>query len=83
MSFLEYYNTFGKYTMYKREKQDLVLSVKLQLKYNGFKSEKNLVQKNLGPKKIGSVKGEILLIWTNVARTYVALTNVTITVSIC
>ena len=51
--------------------------------YKEFKSEKNLVQKNLGPKKIGSVKGEILLIWTNVARTYVALSNVTITVGIC
>ena len=36
--------------------------------------------KKLGPKslvKVGSVTVEILLIWTNVARTYVAWTNVT------
>ena len=33
--------------------------------------------------KIGSVTVEILLIWTNVPRTYVALSNVTITVGIC
>ena len=33
--------------------------------------------------KIGSVTAEILLKWTNVARTYVAWTNVTLTVGIC
>ena len=33
--------------------------------------------------KIGPVTAEILPIWTNVARIYVALTNVTITVGIC
>ena len=35
----------------------------------------------LVPKKL--VIDEILLIWTNVARTHVAWTNVTITVGIC
>ena len=58
--------------------------------------QKSLVQKECGlqklrpPKivskylvKIGSVTVEILLIWTNVPRTYVALSNVTITVGIC
>ena len=48
--------------------------------------EKKLrAQKNLGPKRlvtIGSVTAEILLIWTNVARTNVAWTNVTVTVGI-
>ena len=42
--------------------------------------------KNLGPislVKIGSVTAEILLIQTNVAWTYVAWTNVTMTVGIC
>ena len=33
--------------------------------------------------KIGPVTAEILLIWTNVARTNVAWTNVTVTVYIC
>ena len=81
-----------------RQKQDLVLSVKLQLKYNLRFSlvQKSLVQKECGlqklrsPKivskylvKIGSVTVEILLICTNVPRTYVALSNVTITVGIC
>ena len=33
--------------------------------------------------KIGSVIGKIFLIWTNVARTYDAWTNVTVTVGIC
>ena len=32
--------------------------------------------------KIGSVTAEIILIWTNVARTNVVLTNVTMTVGI-
>ena len=59
-------------------------------------SKKMLVQKNVGlkifhrPKKlgpkslvnIGSVTGEIFLIWTNIARTNVAWTNVTATVGI-
>ena len=41
---------------------------------------------NSAPKslvKIGSVTAEIFLIWTIVARTNVALTNVTVTVGIC
>ena len=41
--------------------------------------------KKLGKKslvKIGSVTAEIFLIWTNVARTNVAWTNVTVTVEI-
>ena len=33
--------------------------------------------------KIGSVTAEIFLIWTNVTRTKVAWTNVTMTVEIC
>ena len=33
--------------------------------------------------KIGSVTVEIFLIWTNVARTNVAWTNVTVSVGIC
>ena len=33
--------------------------------------------------QIGSVTAEILLIWTNIARTNVAFTNVTVTVGIC
>ena len=40
----------------------------------------------LGPKLwviIGSVTAEIFLIWTNVARTNVAWTNVTVPVGIC
>ena len=43
-------------------------------------STKIKAPKKLGPKnlvEIGSVLVEILLIWTNVARTYVAWTNVT------
>ena len=42
--------------------------------------------KKLGPKLwiiIGSVTAEIFLIWTNVARTNIAWTNVTVTVGIC
>ena len=42
--------------------------------------------KNLGPKslvKIGSVRSEILLIWTNVPRRNVAWTNVMVTAKIC
>ena len=42
-----------------------------------------MTPKNLGPKslvKIGPVTAEILLIWTNIIRAYVARTNVTITV---
>ena len=42
--------------------------------------------KKLGPKslvKIGSVKSEILLIWTNVPRRNVAWTNVMVTAKIC
>ena len=53
--------------------------------YKRFLGPKKGPQK-LGPKslvKIGSVTADIFLIWTNVARTYVALTNVTITVGIC
>ena len=50
-----------------------------------------LVQKiksteKLDPKtlvKIGSVTAEIMLIWTNVAKTYVTWTNVTVTFDIC
>ena len=52
---------------------------------------KLLVHKNWGPQKlgpkslfiIGSVRPEILLIWTNVTRTNVAWTNVTMTLDIC
>ena len=33
--------------------------------------------------KIGSVTAEIFLIWTNVARTNFALTNITVTVGLC
>ena len=46
---------------------------------------KNYDPKKLGPKclvKIGPVTAEILLIWTNVARAYVAWTKVTMTVGI-
>ena len=42
--------------------------------------------KKLGPKslvKIGSVRSEILLIWTNVPRRNVAWTNVMVTAKIC
>ena len=42
--------------------------------------------KKLGPKsfvKVGSVTAEILLIWTNVARTYVSWTNVTKIAGFC
>ena len=49
-------------------------------------SKKIKACKKLGAKslvKIGSVKAEIFLIWTNVARTNVAWTNVTVTVGIC
>ena len=44
-----------------------------------------MTPKILGPTslvKIGPVTAEILLIWTNVTRAYVAGTNVTITVGI-
>ena len=43
-------------------------------------SKKKFVPKSLV--KIGSVTAEIFLIWTNVARTDVAWTNVTVTVGI-
>ena len=43
---------------------------------NKKKTHKSLV-------KNWSVAAEILLIWTNVAMTYVACTNVTVTVGIC
>ena len=36
-----------------------------------------------GLKKIGSVTAEILVIWTNGAKTYVAWTNVPMKVGIC
>ena len=45
-----------------------------------------MAPKIIGPKKlikIGSVAAEISLIWTNLARTNVAWTNLTVTVSIC
>ena len=48
--------------------------------------QKVKVPKKLGPKslfKIGSVTAKIFLIWTNVSRTNVAWTNVTVTVGIC
>jgi len=51
-----------------------------------FCPKKSWAEKTLGLKllvKIGSAIAEILLIWTNVARTNVAWTNVTITVEIC
>ena len=52
--------------------------------YKRVLGPKKLGQKNLGPKnclvKIGPVTAEILQIWTNVARTNVAWTNVTETV---
>ena len=44
------------------------------------------IQKYLGKKslvKMRSVTAEIMLIWTNVARTYVVLKSVAITVGIC
>ena len=50
-----------------------------------FGKKKLRAPKIFGPKslvKIGSVIGEIFLIWTNVARTYDAWTNVTVTVGI-
>ena len=50
-----------------------------------FWSTKIMTPKKLGPKslvKIGPVTAEILLIWTNVTRAYVARKNVTITVDI-
>ena len=48
-------------------------------------SRKIKTPKKLGPKnlvKIGPETAEILLIWTNVTRAYIAWTNVTITVGI-
>ena len=57
--------------------------IKVQKK---FWSSKILITKNLYPKsfvKIRSVTAEIFLIWTNVARTNVAWTNVTTIVEIC
>ena len=54
----------------------------LCLKNVGF--ETNFASNEIaGPKslvKIGAVTGEKLMIWTNVARAYVAWTNVTVTV---
>ena len=44
---------------------------------------KGLVVVNKSFIKIGSVTAEIFLIWTNVARTNVTWTNVTLTVGIC
>ena len=49
-------------------------------------STKIKAPKKLGPKSLVSIESvtvEIFLIWTNVARTYVAWTNVTIAVGIC
>ena len=63
-----------------------------------FFGQKNLDQKTLGSKKfrstnsrppknylveIGSVTAKIFLIWTNITRTNVAWTNVTVAVGIC
>ena len=48
--------------------------------------KKSKPAKKLGPKnwvKIGSVTAEIFLIWTNVARTNVAWSNVTAIIEIC
>ena len=52
--------------------------------------KRSFVQKNIGPQRlrppqnwVPKVTAETLLIWTNVARTYVAQTNVTMTVGIC
>ena len=53
--------------------------------------KKNLVKKIKDPKKwgtkslvkIGSVIAELFLIWTKVAKTNVAWTNVTVTVRMC
>ena len=50
-----------------------------------FWSTKIMTQHKFGPKsfvKIGPVTAEILLIWTNLIRAYVAWTNVAITVGI-
>ena len=50
-----------------------------------FWPRKIMAPKKLGPKclvKIGPLTAEILLIWTNVARAYVACVNVTMTVGI-
>ena len=51
-----------------------------------FWSSKNKGPKKYGTKslvKIGSVIAEFFLIWTNVVKTNVAWTNVTVTVRIC
>ena len=64
------------------------------IKSNGPKNfwvKKIFGSKKFWPPKFGSkslvkrrsVTAEIMLIWTNVARTYVALANVAITVGIC
>ena len=53
---------------------------------NMLVQKKKKGQKILGPQKlikIGSVAAEIFLIWTNVARTNVAWTNVIVSVEIC
>ena len=67
------------------------MGVKEVLPKKNFGTQKLRPRKKLGPKslvKIGSVRTEIFLIWTNVARTNVAWTNVawtnvTVTVVIC
>ena len=53
--------------------------------------QKKLCPQRLGPLKLGpkskveikSVTAEIFLIWTNIAKTNVAWTNVTVTFGIC
>ena len=70
--------------------------VKKKIRYNKFFGprkiwvKRSFVQKNIGPQRlrppqnwVPKVTAETLLIWTNVARTYVAQTNVTMTVDIC
>ena len=47
------------------------------------KPEHDTVQKNKGPIKLGQVIAEILVICTNVGRTYVSWKNLIMTVGIC
>ena len=62
------------------------LQTKLWIQKKFQKTSKKISPQKLSQKmfvKIGSVTAEILVIWTNVARTYVAWTNATMTTAIC
>ena len=74
--------------LFKKLKKKKMVSEKSGSKEDGpktFCSTKIMTPCKLGPKslvKIGPVTAEILLIWTNFARVYVAWTNVIMTVDI-